>query len=326
MAEQLKVKLIVRILAAIAAASAAQASAQGYPSRPVHVVITLTPGSSTDIVGRIVAQKLSEYWDQPVVVENRVGAGGSIGSAAVAKAAPDGYTLLVNSNAHSVNPAIYAKLPYDTLKDFVDIAPLAMQPNVLVVDAGSPYKTVMDLVKVARARPGALNWGHAGNGTGTHLNAEKFVAAAKIDVTQVPYKGTPEVIQAILGGSVDCFWAPISAAIPYIRGGRVRPLAVSTHMRTSLLPDVPTTGEAGVPGAEAPLWIGLWAPAATPAKVVAKVSADTRRALADPAVREKLSSLGNEIMDMPPESFARFVRDEIHEYAEVIRGAGIRPQ
>ena len=319
-------KLIVRLLAAIAAASAAPAFAQGYPSRPVHVVITLTPGSSTDIVGRIVAQKLSEYWDQPVVVENRVGAGGSIGSAAVAKAPPDGYTLLVNSNAHSVNPAIYAKLPYDTLKDFVDIAPLAMQPNVLVVDAGSPYKTVIDLVKVARARPGALNWGHAGNGTGTHLNAEKFVAAAKIEVTQVPYKGTPEVIQAILGGSVDCFWAPISAAIPYIRGGRVRPLAVSTHMRTSLLPDVPTTAEAGVTGADAPLWIGLWAPAATPAKVVAKVSADTRRALTDPAVREKLSGLGNEVMDMPPERFARFVRDEIHEYAEVIRAAGIRPQ
>src|ERR1044071_2639900 len=184
---------MVRILAAIVAASAVQAFASGYPSRPVHVIITLTPGSSTDIVGRIVAQKLSEYWDQPVVVENRLGAGGSIGSAAVAKAPPDGYTLLVNSNAHSVNPAIYAKLPYDTLQDFVDIAPLTMQPN------------------------------------------------------------------------------------------------------------------------------GLWAPAGTPADVVAKISADTHKALADPAVREKLSSLGNEIMAMPPEGFARFVRDEIHEYAEVIR-------
>ena len=316
---------MVRILAAIVAASAAQAFASGYPSRPVHVIITLTPGSSTDIVGRIVAQKLSEYWDQPVVVENRVGAGGSIGSAAVAKAPPDGYTLLVNSNAHSVNPAIYAKLPYDTLKDFVDIAPLAMQPNVLVVDAGSPYWTLMDLVKAARARPGALNWGHAGNGTGTHLNAEKFIAAAKIDVTQIPYKGTPEVIQGILGGSVDCFWAPISAAIPYIRSGRVRPLAVSTRVRTSLLPHVPTTGEAGVTGSDAPLWIGLWAPAGTPTDVVAKISADTRKALSDPAVREKLSGLGNEIMDMPPEGFARFVRNEIHDYAEVIKAAGIQP-
>ena len=156
------------------------AHAQSWPTKPVHVIISFTPGSSTDIVGRIVAQKLSEYWDQPVVVENRVGAGGSIGSAAVAKAPPDGYTLLVNSNAHSVNPAIYAKLPYDTLKDFVDIAPLAMQPNVLVVDAGSPYWTLMDLVKAARARPGALNWGHAGNGTGTHLNAEKFIASLDV--------------------------------------------------------------------------------------------------------------------------------------------------
>ena len=319
-------KSVARILAAIAAASALQALAQSYPNKPVHVIITLTPGSSADIVGRIVTQKLSEFWGQPVVVENRAGAGGSIASAAVAKSAPDGYTLLISSNSHSVNPAIYAKLPYDTLKDFVDIAPLAMQPNVLIVDARSAYKTMMDVVDAAKARPGAMNWGHAGNGTGTHLNTEKFVAAAKIDVTQIPFKGTPEVIQAIMAGSVDCFWAPISAAIPHIRGGRVRALAVSTHKRSSLLPDVPTTGEAGVRGADAPLWVGVWAPAGTPADIVARISTDTRKALADPAVHEKLASLGNDIMDMPPEAFARFVRSEIGDYARVIRAAGIQPQ
>jgi tripartite-type tricarboxylate transporter receptor subunit TctC len=319
-------KTILRILAALAAAGAVQAFAQGYPNKPVHVIISFTPGSSTDIVGRIVMQKVSEYWGQPVVPENRSGAGGSIGTVAVARAPADGYTLLIDSNAHTVTPSIYAKLPYDTLKDFIDVTPLASQPNVLIVNAGSQYKSVMDIVNAAKAKPGAINWGHAGIGSGTHLNTEKFVAAAKINVTQVPFKGTPEVIQAMLSGSVDCYWAPISAAIPHIKGGRVRPLAVSSPKRNSQLPDVPTTGEAGVQGADAPLWFGIWAPAGTPANIVAKISADTRKALADPGVREKLANLGNDTMDMSPEEFAKFVRSEIDEYARVIKGAGIKPQ
>jgi tripartite-type tricarboxylate transporter receptor subunit TctC len=319
-------KNIIGIAAMVLAAAASQAWAQGYPNKPVHVIISFTPGSSTDIVGRIVSQKLSEIWGQPVLAENRAGAGGSIGSNVAAKAAPDGYTLLVDSNAHTVTPSIYAKLPYDTLKDFVDIAPLSVQPNVLVVNAGSPYKTLMDLVNAAKAKPGAINWGHAGVGSGTHLNTEKFVAAAKIDVTQIPFKGTPEVIQAMLSGSVDCYWAPISAAIPHLKGGRVRALAVSTAKRNSQLPEVPTTGEAGIAGADAPLWFGIWAPAGTPANIVAKISADTRKALADPGVRERLGNLGNDTMDMSPEEFARFVRSEIDEYARVIKAAGIKPQ
>jgi tripartite-type tricarboxylate transporter receptor subunit TctC len=319
-------KTILRIFAALAAAGAVQAFAQGYPNKPVHVIISFTPGSSTDIVGRIVMQKVSEYWGQPVVPENRSGAGGSIGTVAVARAPADGYTLLIDSNAHTVTPSIYAKLPYDTLKDFIDVTPLASQPNVLIVNAGSQYKSVMDIVNAAKAKPGAINWGHAGIGSGTHLNTEKFVAAAKINVTQVPFKGTPEVIQAMLSGSVDCYWAPISAAIPHIKGGRVRPLAVSSPKRNSQLPDVPTTGEAGVQGADAPLWFGIWAPAGTPANIVAKISADTRKALADPGVREKLANLGNDTMDMSPEEFAKFVRSEIDEYARVIKGAGIKPQ
>jgi len=320
-------KTIIRIfVAAVVAAVAVQASAQGYPNKPVHAIISFTPGSSTDIVGRVVAQKLSEMWGQPVLAENRAGAGGSIGTAFVAKAPADGYTLLIDSNAHTVAPSIYAKLPYDILKDFVDVAPLALQPNVLIVSTGSSYKTLMDLVNAAKAKPGVINWGHAGVGSGTHLNTEKFVAAAKINVTQIPFKGTPEVIQAMLSGSVDCYWAPISAAIPHIKGGRVRPLAVSTPKRNSQLPDVPTTGEAGVQGADAPLWFGIWAPAGTPANIVAKISADTRKALADPAVRDRLSNLGNDTMDMSPEDFAKFVRSETDEYARVIKGAGIKPQ
>jgi tripartite-type tricarboxylate transporter receptor subunit TctC len=320
-------KTFIRIfVAAVAAVLAAQASAQGYPNKPVHAIISFTPGSSTDIVGRIVLQKLSEYWGQPVIPENRAGAGGSIGTTVVAKAPADGYMLLIDSNAHTVAPSIYAKLPYDILKDFVDVVPLALQPNVLIVNAGSPYKTLADVVNAARAKPGSINWGHAGVGSGTHLNTEKFVAAAKINVTQIPFKGTPEVIQAMLSNSVDCYWAPISAAIPHIKGGRVRALAVSTPKRNSQLPDVPTTGEAGVKGADAPLWFGIWAPAGTPKDIVAKISADTRKALADPAVRDRLNNLGNDTMDMSPEEFAKFVRSEHDEYARVIKGAGIKPQ
>src|SRR6266480_1741746 len=288
-------KKIIGIAAVALAVAASQAWAQAYPNKPVHVIISFSPGSSTDIVGRVVAQKLAEMWGQPVLAENRAGAGGSIGTAFVAKAPADGYTLLVDSNAHTVTPSIYAKLPYDVDKDFTDIVPLAIQPNVLVVNAGSPYKTLMDLVNAAKAKPGAINWGHAGVGSGTHLNTEKFVDAAKINVTQVPFKGTPEVIQAMLSQSVDAYWAPISAAIPHIKGGRVRPFAV-------------------------------WGPAGIPAGIVNKISADTRKALKDPAVRDRLVGLGNDTMDMSPEEFKIFVRSEVREYARVVKAAGIQPQ
>ncbi|MDF3010984.1 MAG: tripartite tricarboxylate transporter substrate binding protein [Burkholderiales bacterium] len=302
------------------------ALAQSYPSKPVRVIISFTPASATDIVGRLVSAKLAEYWGQPVVPENRSGAGGSIGSAAVAQSAPDGYTLLINSNAHSVNPAIYAKLPYDTTRDFVDIVPLSMAPNVLVVNVASPHKSLMDLVSLAKSKPGAINFGHAGVGSGTHLNTEKLIAAAGIKVTQVPFKGTPEVVQAIFSGSVDCYWVPISAGMSHIKNGKLRPLAVSSAKRSPALPDVPATGEAGVQGADAPLWFGVWGPAGVPADVVRKINTDVRRALGDPGVREKLGNLGNDPMDMSPEEFARFVRSEISDYQRVVRAAGIKPQ
>jgi tripartite-type tricarboxylate transporter receptor subunit TctC len=314
-----------KVLGAALLAFAAQALAQ-YPNKPVHVVISFTPGSSTDIVGRIVSQKLSEMWGQPVVPENRGGAGGSIGSAVVAKADPDGYTLLINSNAHSVNPAIFAKLPYETTKDFTDIVPLSMQPNVLVVNANSPYKSVMDIVNAAKAKPGSINWGHAGIGSGTHLNTERFLDAAGIKVTQVPFKGTPEVFAAMFSGDVHTYWAPISAAMGNIKGGRLRPLAVSTSTRNPTLPDVPTTGEAGVKGADSPLWFGIWGPAKMSPDIVNKINADVRKALADPQVKERLQNSGNATMDMSPQEFARFVRSEIDTYQKVIKAAGITPQ
>ena len=248
-------------------------SAQTFPDKPVRVIVSFTPGSSTDIVGRVVFAKVAEYWGQPAVVENRGGAGGSIGSAAVAKSAPDGYTLLINSSAHSVNPAIYASLPYDTAKDFTDIAPLSIQPNVLVVNSTSPYRTMMDLVNAAKAKPGAINFGHAGIGSGTHLSTERLIAGAGISVTQIPFKGTPEVIAALLSNSIDCYWAPISAGLSAIKGGKLRALAVSTVKRNPSLPDVPTPAEAGVKNAESALWFGVWGPAGLPQDIVQKISA-----------------------------------------------------
>ena len=315
-----------RIVPVLLALCALPALGQGFPTKAVHVVISFTPASATDIVGRLVSGKLAEYWGQPVVVENRAGAGGSIGSAVVAKAPADGYMLLINSNAHSVNPAIYAKLPYETTKDFVDIVPLSMAPNVLVVNVGSPHKSLMDLVKHGKAKPGAINFGHAGVGSGTHLNTEKLIAASGLQVTQVPFKGTPEVIQAIFAGSVDCYWAPISAGMSHIRNGKLRPLAVSSSKRSPALPDVPTTGEAGVKGADAPLWFGVWGPAGMPADIVTKINTDVRRALADQGVKDRLANLGNDPMDMSPQEFARFVRSEIDDYQRVVRAAGIKPQ
>jgi tripartite-type tricarboxylate transporter receptor subunit TctC len=317
-------KTIVRLFAAALAAFSLQA--QAWPDKPVRVIISFTPASATDIVGRIVGAKLSEYWGQPVVAENRSGAGGSIGSAAVAKADADGYTMLINSNAHAVNPAIYAKLPYDTTKDFTDIAPLSELPNVLVVNGGSRFKTLKDLIDYGKANPGKINFGHAGVGSGTHLNTVKLITAARIEVTQVPFKGTPEVVAGILNGSVDCYWVPISAGVSNIKAGKLRALATSTAKRSPLMPDLATVAESGVKGADFGLWFGLWGPAAMPKDLVAKINADVRKALADPGVREKLANTGNTPMDMSPAEFAKFVRSEIEDYSRTARAAGIKPQ
>jgi tripartite-type tricarboxylate transporter receptor subunit TctC len=316
------------VLAAALAAFAPQpAAAHGsYPTKPVRVIVSFTAGSATDIVGRVVGAKLSEYWGQPVIVENRSGAGGSIGSNAVAKAEPDGYTLLINSSAHTVNPAIFANLPYDTIKDFTDIVPLAVQPNVLVVGANSPYKTLTDLIGFAKANPGKLNFGHAGIGSGTHLNTEKLLTQAGATATVVPFKGTPEVVQAIFSGSVDCYWVPISAGLSNIRAGKLRPLAVSTAKRNPQLPDVPTTAEAGVKGAETALWFGVWGPAGMSRELVGKISADVRKALADQGVREKLINLGNDPLDMSPQTFTAFIREEIDVNKRILAAAGVKPQ
>jgi len=317
---------VKKLLALIVALGAAQAMAQGYPSKPVRLVISFTPGSSIDIVGRAVAAKLQELWGQPVVAENRAGAGGTVGSAVVVKSAPDGYTLLANSSAHVANPGIYANMPYDTLKDFTNLAPMAAGPNVLIVGADSGWKTFADFIAAAKAKPGALNFSSAGVGSGTHFNLEKLKMMAGIDVVHVAYKGTPEAIGDTLGGRVCCYFAPINAALPHVRGGRAIALAVSSAKRSSLLPEVPTVAEAGVPGFDYTLWLGLWGPANMPPEIAEKINRDVNRALQSPDLRERLTNLGTEPMNMTIPEFTQFVRREVEDTGKVLRAAGIKPQ
>jgi tripartite-type tricarboxylate transporter receptor subunit TctC len=299
---------------------------QGYPSKPVKIIVPFTAGSATDILARTYGQKLSEIWKQPVVVENHPGAGGTIGAGLVAKAAPDGYTLLVHSAAQAYNASIYASLPYDTSKDFVDIAALGGQPNVLVVAPSSGIKTVADLIAQAKAKPGQLNFASAGQGSGTHINGEKFRLAAGIDVVHVPYKGTPEALTDTIAGRVAYYFSPISAALPFVRDGKLTALAVSTAKRSSALPNVPTVAESGLPGFDYSLWVGLFAPAGTPPDVVDKIARDVRTAAESAEIKERFVSLGAEAMPMTSAEFKRFVDTEMAESGKVIKAAGIKAQ
>ena len=313
-------------IAALGLTCAAFAHGQGYPNKPVKFVVPFTAGSATDILARTVGQKLTEIWGQPVVVENRPGAGGTIGAAIVAKAPGDGYTLLVHSAAHAYNPSIYTNLPYDTIKDFVEVVPLAGQPNVLVVAPSTGMKSVADLISAAKQKPGALNFGSAGNGSGTHINGEKFRLAAGIDVVHIPYKGTPEALADTMAGRVTYFFSPISAALPQVREGKLIALGVSTAKRSDVLPNVPTIAESGLPGFDYNLWVGVFAPAGTPADLVEKINRDVTRALQTPEAKERLTALGAEAMPMTPAEFRKFVQDEIADSAKVIKAAGIKVQ
>ncbi len=299
---------------------------QAFPSKPVKIVVPFTAGSATDILARTFGQKLSELWGQPVIVENRPGAGGTIGAGIVAKSPPDGYTLLVHSAAQAVNASIYPTLPYDTTKDFVEVATLGGQPNVLVVAPSTGFKTVADLVAAAKKSPGALNFGSAGTGSGTHINGEKFKLAAGIDVVHIPYKGTPEAITDTMTGRVTYFFSPISAALPNIREGKLVALGVSTARRSSALPNVPTIAESGLPGFDYNLWVGMFAPAGTPADIVDRINADVAKVLQTPDARERLAALGAEAMVMTPAEFRKFMRDEIEDSAKVVKAAGIKVQ
>lgn len=311
---------------AVAMLCAPLAFGQGYPNKPVRIIVAFTAGSATDILARTFGQKLSEMWGQPVVVENRPGAGGTIGAAFVAKAPADGSTLLVNSAAQAYNPSIYQNLPFDTVKDFADVAVLGGQPNVLVVAPSLGVKTLGELLALAKQKPAELNYASAGSGSGTHINGEKFKLAAGIDVVHVPYKGSPEALTDTMAGRVTYYFAPISAALPFIKDGKLVPLAVSTAKRSSVLPNVPTVAESGVPGFDYSLWVGMFAPAGTPQPVIEKIAQDVRTAAQSADVKERLATLGAEPVPMTPQEFTKFLHTEIEDSAKVIKAAGIKPQ
>ncbi|HVJ11023.1 MAG TPA: tripartite tricarboxylate transporter substrate binding protein [Burkholderiales bacterium] len=310
---------------AIAALALAGAQAQDYPTRTIRLVVPLTTGAGADIAARIIAQRMSEHWKQPVIVDNRPGAGGQIGTSAVVKAEPDGHTLLVQSSSHSANSAIYRNLPYDPLKDLVDVAILGKTPYVLVSAGNGPYRSLKALIEAAQAKPGELAFSSAGMGTSTHLAAEYLIGLAGVRMIHVPFKGSPEALQDVLGGRSAFYMAPVNVALGLLKDGKLQALGVSTRTRAEVLPQVPTLAEQGLPDYEVTLWFGLWAPAGTPAAVVQKLNVSINAIVQEPQVREQFARLGMQPAPMKPEEFARFVRAEIEVYKRIVKQAGIEP-
>lgn len=313
------------VVVVVAAAAALPAAAQSdWPrGQTIHMVVPFTPGSGTDIIARLVGDKLAPALGAAVVIDNRPGAGGTLGAAQVAKASADGYTLLVHSAGHLVNPSIYPNLSYDTLKDFAGVTPLATLPNVLVT-APDHFKDVADLVRQAKARPGGFNYGSAGNGSATHMNAEVFRLAAGLQAQHVPFRGTPEAMTETMSGRIDWFFAPLVSSLSLIRDGKLKALAVGTAKRSPSLPLVPTTVEAGVAGSQYQFWVGLFAPAKTPRAVVDRLQTEVAKALAAPDVRERLDKLGAEPFVMAPAEFDSFLASETAKAQDVVKKAGIK--
>ncbi len=301
------------------------AFAQAWPNKPIRVLIPFGAGSATDIIPRITFDQLSPQLGQPIVVENRVGAGGTLAAAAVAKADPDGYTLLATSSAHTITPAVYANLPYDPVADLAAVIPFGSLPNVLVISPAKGFKTIHEMVAAAKAKPGSFNYASVGVGSGTHLSVERLRLSAGFEAVHVPFRGGPEALTEVLAGRVDFYFCPINTALPYIRDGRLLALIVNSGKRAAELPEVPTTLEAGYRDADLAIWIGMFAPAKSPRDIINKLHSETAKALALPATREKLAKTGVEQMLMSPAEFDARVRQEIETNGAVARAAGIRP-
>jgi tripartite-type tricarboxylate transporter receptor subunit TctC len=300
------------------------AQAQAWPNKPVKAVIHFTPGSATDIVGRTVMEVVSRQIGQPIVIENVPGAGGTIGANKVAKSEPDGYNFLIVSSAISTAPAIYKTLPYDTFADLAPVSPLAALANVVVSPPGR-FKTLRELVAKAQSKPDAISYGTAGVGSGTHLNAVKLGMVGKFEGVHVPFKGTPEPIAEVMAGRLDYYAAPVSASITMIKDNKIQALAVSSPKRHPLLPDVPTTAEAGLPGSEFQLWFGVFAPAKTPADVIARMNTEIQKALNSAEIKERFSKQGYEAMFMTSAEFGNYLKAEV-DVAKQIVGAAKIPQ
>jgi tripartite-type tricarboxylate transporter receptor subunit TctC len=301
-----------------------EANAQSWPTKPIRAIVAFPAGGIVDVVTRVVFDQLSPQLNQPIVVENRAGAGGIIATAFVAKSDPDGHTLLTHSAAHTIAPSLQPNLSYDAARDFAAAAPLGITANVLVISPARGFKTVGDLVTAAKAKPGSLTFASAGTGSGTHLSAERFRISAGIDVVHVPFKGTPEMITEVVAGRIDFFLGPIGIVLPHVREGQLLALAVNSPKRTAALPNVPTLSEAGLVDADYPNWFGVFLPAKTPHDVVHKLHRETLKALQAPKVESKLATLGIDPMVMTFVEFDEYVKAEIGLNAALVKAAGIK--
>jgi tripartite-type tricarboxylate transporter receptor subunit TctC len=311
--------------AAIAIAVPADAQTSAYPTKPIRLIVPFPPGGATDIIARAVAQKLSETWGQSIIVDNRPGAGGNIGTELVAKAAPDGYTLEMGTvGTHAINASLYAKIPFDNVKDFAPIILVAGVPNVLEVTPSLPVNSVQELIAYAKANPGKLNFASSGNGTSIHLSGELFKVMTGVQMTHVPYKGSAPALQDLIAGQVQLMFDNLPPSLPQIKAGKLRALAVTSATRAPALPDVPTVAESGLPGFEASSWFGLLAPAGTPPAIIAKINTEVATWLASPEGKEKLASIGANAAGGSPEDFARHIHAETTKWAKVVKESGAK--
>lgn len=308
-------------------AAAAAAPAQNYPNRPIRIIAQFTPGTSTDILARVIGGKLTEAWGQQVVVDNRPGAGGVIGTELGAKAAPDGYTLtMAVSSGFGINPTLYAKLPYDAIRDFAPITNIALTPQTLVAHPGYAAKTVKELVTLAKTRPGQLNYASLGSGSTSHLTMEMFRSAAGIQLNHIPYKGSPAAHAELFSGQIPVMFDAIPAVLPHVKSGRLRGLGIATLRRSPYLPEVPTIAESGYPGFEAVGWIGIAAPAKTPAPVLDRLNAEIVRIIRSPEMKERLATLAFTPVGDTREQFARFIKAEIAKWGKAVRESGAKAE
>jgi tripartite-type tricarboxylate transporter receptor subunit TctC len=316
--------IVIATGAALAAVPIVAYTAENYPTRPVRMIVPFTAGSATDLLARRIAFKMTDAWNQQVVIDNRGGAGGSVGSNIVAKATPDGYTLLAHSIAYAMNAALYAKLPFDPIKDLTGVSQMIISTSLLVVAPSLGVKSVKELIALAKQKPGQLNFSSSGVGSGMHLNGEQFRFAAGIDVVHVPYKGVPEQLVDVVTGRNHYVLTPLVPALPFIRDGRLLALAVSTPRRAAILPDVPTIAEAALPGYEFQAWFGVFAPTGTPRPIVNQISKEIARIVELPDIKKQFLAQGEEGRASTPEEFTRFVRAEIEKTRTIVKRAGIR--
>jgi tripartite-type tricarboxylate transporter receptor subunit TctC len=301
----------------------AQAAEQAYPSRPIRIIVPQSAGASTDLVARLMAQKMAEGFGHPVIVDNRPGAGSILGTDLVAKATPDGYTLLVVASSITLNPSMHKKLPFDPVRDLAPITQLSAFPNMLTVHPSVPVTTVKELIALAKAKPGQINYGSSGSGTGTHLSAELFKYMTGVDMVHIPYKGGGPAVTALLAGQVQLNFATIPSVLPHVRNGRLRAIAVTTAKRSPAAPEVPTIAESGVPGYDHGPWNGMLAPAKTPATIIAKLNQEAARVLQTPEMKAVLAKDGSEPVGNKPEEFGAIIKNETAKWAKVIKAAGI---